>query len=238
MIELLQFPPAFGLMNASPFCMKVEVFLRLAGLEYRCVDQALPLKMPKGKLPVLRDGAELIPDSQAIVEHLQRRYAPQLAAALRGPEPGADLPLRRMVEEHSYFALLWLRWIDDQGWALTRPAFFGELPPVVSAIAPPLVRRKIGRDLTGQGMGRHDKAEICRRAAADLDALAAALDARPYFGGNEPSALDATVYAYLANLLWVPLDSPLKRAALASAPLLAYAERMRERVGAAPQPTS
>jgi glutathione S-transferase len=235
-IELLQFPPAFGLMNASPFCMKVEVFLRLAGLEYRCVDQALPLKMPKGKLPVLRDGAELVPDSQTIVEHLQRRWASQLSPALRGPEPAADLPLRRMVEEHSYFALLWLRWIDDDGWALTRAAFFGKLPPVVSAIVPPLVRRKIGRDLAGQGMGRHDKAEICRRAGEDLGALAAALGARPFFGGAEPSALDASIYAYLANLLWVPLDSPLKRATLAAAPLVGYAQRMRERVGSAPRP--
>lgn len=235
MIELLQFPPNFGLMNASPFCMKVEVFLRLAGLEYRCVDQALPMKMPKGKLPALRDGGETIPDSQTIVEHLQRRYADRLPPALRGPEPASELPLRRMVEEHAYFALLWLRWIDDEGWALTAKAFFGSMPAPLRAVVPALVRRKIGRDITGQGIGRHDKAEICARAAADLGALAAALGAKPWFGGDEPSALDASVYAYLANLLWVPLESPLERAALALPGLVAYAERMRERIGAGPR---
>ena len=235
MIELLQFPPAFGPMNSSPFCMKVEVFLRLAGLPYRCVAQALPMKMPKGKLPVLRDGGELVPDSQAIVEHLQSRYAAQLPPALRGPEPPADLALRRMVEEHSYFALLWLRWIDDPGWALTRPAFFGKMPWPLSSIVPPLVRRKMRRDLIGQGMGRHGRDEICRRAAADLGALAEALQAHPFFGGDEPSALDATVYAYLANVLFVPLESPLKQAAQASTTLSAYAARMRDRVGAGPR---
>lgn len=234
MIELLQFPPAFGLMNASPFCMKVEVFLRLAGLPYRCVDQALPMRMPKGKLPALRDGEALIPDSQTIIEYLQQRYASQLAPALRGPEPAADLPLRRMIEEHAYFALLWLRWIDDAGWALTAATFFGKMPTPLRAFVPALVRRKIGRDLAGQGMARHRKDEICARAAADLAALAAALGRRPHFGGAAPSALDATMYAYLANVLWVPLQSPLQAAVLALPALVAYAERMRERIGAAP----
>ena len=49
MLELLQFPPAFGLMNPSPFCMKVEVFLRLGKLPFRCVNNASPVRAPKGK---------------------------------------------------------------------------------------------------------------------------------------------------------------------------------------------
>lgn len=32
MIKLHQLAPAFGLPNASPFCMKVETYLRMAGL--------------------------------------------------------------------------------------------------------------------------------------------------------------------------------------------------------------
>ena len=74
MIELLQFHPAFGLMNASPFCMKVEVFLRLAGLPYRCAD-ALPKRMPKGKLPTLRDDGVTATtwDREAAVVTFERR---------------------------------------------------------------------------------------------------------------------------------------------------------------------
>jgi hypothetical protein len=32
LITLHQFAPAFGLPNASPFCMKLETYLRMAGL--------------------------------------------------------------------------------------------------------------------------------------------------------------------------------------------------------------
>ncbi len=40
MIKLFQFAPAFGLPNASPFCMKLETYLRMAGLPFQLVNRA------------------------------------------------------------------------------------------------------------------------------------------------------------------------------------------------------
>ncbi len=231
MIELLQFKPALGLMNASPFCMKVEVFLRLAGLDYRCVNDALPMRTPKGKLPVIRDGGEVIADSQAIIEHLQKQHTSQLPASLRAAETGSQLATRRMLEEHTYFCALWLRWIDDSGWRATGPAFFGHLPWPLRSVVPPLVRRKMRRDLQGQGMGRHRRDEICARAVMDLQALVDILGFQPYFGGGEPATIDATTYAFLANLLWAPIDNPVRAKGLQMPALVGYCERMQARIG-------
>lgn len=231
MIELLQFAPALGLMNASPFCMKVEVFLRLAGLEYRTVN-ASPVKAPKGKLPVVREGDNVVADSEAIVAWLQQRHHDRLPHALRQPPLGADHALRRMLEEHFYFALLWLRWIDDAAWPKTRAAFFGTLPAPLRALLPQVVRRKMRRDLLGQGLGRHARDEIAQRACADLDALGAALGKGDFFGGDEAATLDATAYAFLANLLWAPIESPVQEHLVRKQPaLVRYCERMDQRVG-------
>ena len=230
MIELLQFRPLFGLMNASPFCMKVEVFLRLTGLPYRTVETQ-PMRTPKGKLPVLRDEGRCIADSEAIIDYLRTTYGARLPAALAAPEPPAHLLLRRVIEEHLYFGALHFRWIDDAGASHTR-AFFDAVPAPVRGAVFALVRRKIARDLRGQGLGRHEAATICAKACADLDALAATLGDAPFFGGPEPAAIDACAYAFLANLVRVPVDSPIKAHALQCAPLMAYGERMRERVGA------
>jgi len=232
MIELLQFAPGSGLMNLSPFCMKVEVFVRLAGLEYRCINDATPLRAPKGKLPVLRDAGTVVPDSAAIVAYLQQRYASRMPAALAVPETASHLALRRLIEDHLYFAMLRLRWIDDAGWAFTKPAFFGGLPPLVGDVIAGLVRRKMRRDLQGQGLGRHDRPHLCREAIADVDALVAALGEQAFYGGAEPAAIDAVVYAFLANMMWVPVETPVKAHALQQSTLLAYAERMKARVGA------
>ncbi len=231
MLTLIQFPHALGVMNASPFCMKVEVFLKLAGLPYRVDDGHLPMRMPKGKLPALRDGDLLVCDSQAIVAHLQQRYRAELPSALREPERGADLALRRMLEEHFYFAALWGRWIADAGFRVTGPAFFGSLPGPLRGLVAALVRRKMRRDLIGQGMGRHSQSEITERACADLDAVQVMLGARPYFGGDAPTALDASVYAFLANALFVEIDNPVRRHLQGQAALVAYCARMEARVG-------
>lgn len=233
MIELLQYPRGPGLMNLSPFCMKAEVFLRLSGLEHRCVNDATPLRAPKGKLPVLRDEGRVIADSAAIVAYLQQRYGAQMPPALGAHETPDQLALRRLLEDHFYFALLWLRWIDDAGWAFTAPAFFDGMPPGVRQLVPALIRRKMKRDLHGHGMGRHSRDEICERALADIAAIAAQLGERAFYGGAEPAAIDATVYAFIANVIWVPLATPVKAFALQQSALLAYCERMKARVGAA-----
>jgi len=123
MIELLQFPRGAGLLNLSPFCMKAEVFLRLSGIEHRGVSNATPLRAPQGKLPVLHDDGHVVADSAHIVAYLQQRYAAQMPQALAAPETPRHLLLRRLLEEHFYFAMLWLRWVDDAGWAFTAPAF-------------------------------------------------------------------------------------------------------------------
>ena len=229
MIELLQFTPMLGVLNASPFCMKVEVFLRLAGLEYRCVD-AVPMRMPKAKLPVVRDGDATICDSEAIVAHLQSAYGARMPAAMAAPETARHLLVRRAFEEHLYFAAVRFRWIEDAG-ARHTAGFFAAVPAPLRGLVFGLVRRKMARDLQGQGIGRHDLATTAAKAIADLDAIAVTLDDAAWFGGDEPAAIDACAYAFLANLAYVPIDTPMKAHVLASAPLRAYCERMRARVG-------
>jgi len=55
MIKLYQFEPAFGLPNASPFCMKLETYLRMAGLAFEIVPRASLFKAPKDKMPYIED---------------------------------------------------------------------------------------------------------------------------------------------------------------------------------------
>ena len=62
MITLYTFGPAFGLPDPSPFVTKAEVLLKMAGLPYR-MDTKGFRKAPKGKLPYIRDGEDIIADS-------------------------------------------------------------------------------------------------------------------------------------------------------------------------------
>lgn len=230
-ITLIQFPRNLGVMNASPFCMKVEVFLKLAGLPYAVDDRTPPFRAPKGKLPALRDGDALVGDSQAILAHLQRQYAAQLPPALLAAETGAQLALRRLLEEHLYFALMWQRWVDDAGFAINAPGLLAAVPGPLRPLVAALVRRKMRRDLVGQGMGRHTPAQIAERACADLDAVAAMLGGQAFFAGEAPGTIDCCAYAFLANLVFVPVETPVKRHLMRMPALVAYCARMEALAG-------
>ncbi|HMJ48988.1 MAG TPA: Tom37 metaxin N-terminal-like domain-containing protein, partial [Burkholderiales bacterium] len=128
MITLYQFQPAFGLPNASPFCMKVENYLRMARLPYQIAPRASHFRAPKGKLPYIEVENKTIADSSFIIEYLKSTYGDPLDARLTSAENAQALALRRMMEENLYWALVYTRWMEPQGWQTIKIEFFKSVP--------------------------------------------------------------------------------------------------------------
>lgn len=229
-VKLYQFAPAFGLPNGSPFCMKVEAYLRLAGIDYRCVNGALPFRAPRRKLPWIDDGGTVVADSDFIVRHLEATRGSPLDGWLSPRERAAGHALQRMLEESAYWVLLHSRWVDEPGWRLSKPQFFGTLPPGVSGVVAALARRKLRRDCMGQGIALRTPQEIAAIGCADFEALAVLIEGREYVLGDRPSSYDATALGFLANLLWVPLAAPVRDHAMRLPVLVEYCDRMMARV--------
>jgi glutathione S-transferase len=229
MIKLHQFPPVWGLPNASPFCLKVETYLKMAALPYEIAPVFNPAKAPKGKLPYIVDNGKTVADSGLILDYLKASYGDKLDGHLGPAERAAALALQRLMEEHLYWCAIYDRWIVDENWAITKRDFFAGLPRIVFNLVTRVARRGQRRQLYGHGMGRHTREEIYALGVADIAALADWLGDKPFFMGAQPSSLDATAYAFLANLLWVPLDTPLTRAARERQNLAGYGERMKAR---------
>lgn len=233
MITLYQFKPGFGLPNLSPFCMKVEVYLRMAGLPYQTALVDLR-KAPKGKAPYIDDNGRLIADSGFIIEYLKASHGDSLDGWLSAEQRAVALAFTRLLDEHLYWVGIYTRWLDDSNWPKVRDAFFSDLPAPLRWIIPPLARASLRRQCWGHGMGRHRHEEILELGWRDLEAVANQLGNRAYFMGEQPSSIDATVYAYLANFLWAPFDSPLVGRAKALPQLEAYCKRMKARYFDAP----
>ena len=229
MIRLYQFAPAFDLPNASPFCMKVETLLRMSGLPFELDNRGLLNRAPKGKLPFIEDEGEAIADSGFILAHLKRKHGVDLDAGLDATQRGIALAFERLFCEHLYWAAVHTRWVDPAGFEVSKAAFFGRMRWPLRALIPPLARRGMKKQLWGHGMGRHSPSEILALGCEDIDAVAAFLGDKPYFLGETPTSIDATAYAFLANLLWVPVDSALVDHARRHPLLEAYCQRMRAR---------
>ncbi len=229
MIRLHKFKAQWGLPDPSPFCVKVETYLRMAGLPFERVEHATMLGAPKKKLPYLTDGDRTIPDSGFILDYLKETYGDPLDGRLSVAERARGHALRRMLEESLYWPMVYSRWMEDRNWAVIKPLFFGGLPPVVREVLPVMARRRVRTALWLQGMGRHSRDEVYHLGRQDLSALVAELGAQPYLFGDLPSAFDAVAYGFLVNILFPPIESPLKDHALASPQLVPYCARIRER---------
>jgi glutathione S-transferase len=230
MIKLIQFPRAFGLPNPSPFCIKVEVLLKMAGLAYECEFATNPGKGPKGKLPAIEDDGQLIGDSEIIRWHLEKKYGVDFDQGLEPAERAGGHALSRMVEERTYWVMVYSRWIEARNWPVLRDTFFGGVPAPLRGLVSSQIRKSVVRTLRAHGFGRHRPDEIYAMGAADIDAVAAELGEKPFLLGSEPTSADAAVYPVIAGILVPPqFESPAKEAVKRHANLVAYAERMRAR---------
>ncbi|HUC65559.1 MAG TPA: glutathione S-transferase family protein [Stellaceae bacterium] len=232
MIELHEFAPAWGI-NPSPFCIKVEAYLGLAGISYKPVV-TLPFQAPRGKLPFIVEGGRRIADSSHIIDHLRQSIAVDLDAGLDERQHALGHLLRRCCEESLYFVLLYARWIDAAGWTAMRPIVSAALPPGLRALILPVIRRGVRKTLHAQGYGRHTRDEIYALGAADLTVIAAVIAGRDFAVADRPTSFDAVLYAFLASILRPPIETPLKQAALQHPALAEYVTRI-ERVLAPPR---
>jgi glutathione S-transferase len=228
MITLHQFSSHWGF-NSSPFCLKLETYLRMADLPYTVVVEDMLDKAPKGKMPYIDDAGEKVGDSNLIIEYLTAKYGDRTDAQLSPADRGISLAMRRLIDENLYWCMVYSRWVNLENWQTTRSIYFSNMPPVVKQIVPGLLRKKVIKSLKGHGMGNHSAAEIDAIGQRDLLALANFLGAKPFFFGDQPTILDATAYGIVRNFVEVPYNSPLNQQAKQLDNLVAFADRMTAR---------
>ena len=228
-ITLFQFAPCFGVPNASPFCLKVETFLRLASLSYETKDIQNPSSAPKGKLPFIEHAGKTIGDSTLILDYLRQAF-PDQTSPVPAIGSACEYAIKVMVEEHLLWIGLRYRWLDSELWPKVKGEFFKGMPSLARKIVPELVRRKMKRDLQGQGMGRFSEDELLELAKRDINALAEFLGDREFFSGDKPGELDCSAYGMLANIYHVPSKKEFEDYADTLGNLKDYTRRMSELV--------
>jgi len=147
---------------------RIAWLLEEAGLDYEVeafdrdptfrAPEAMRAIHPLGKSPLLRDGARVIVESGAIIEHVVERYAPQLA-----PAPGSDDRIRYLE---------WLHWSEGSLAASVVMDFIvcgGLVPGVEPGAIPAMLAQEMGRafDWVEGELAGHDFAVGDAFTAAD-----------------------------------------------------------------------
>ena len=228
MITLYTFGPNFGLPDASPFALKSEVQLKMAGLGYQLAFGGLP-SAPKGKLPYLDDDGTVVADSVFIRDYVEKTYCVDLDAGLNAKQKATAWAVERMVEDHLYWAIIHLRWAVKENFDKGPTHFFDAMPEPMASEVRQQARQRTIANLEAHGLGRHSPDEIADQASRSLASLSAILGDKPYLMGDAPSGSDASVFGGVAGVLAPLFDSPVRCAAEVHPNLVAYRDRMMAR---------
>ena len=222
-------PGGWGLVSVSPFCLKLDAFLRMTGIPHEAVTATTPFGGPKGKAPWIEHEGRKIGDSTLIILYLKERFGVDPDARLTQAQRGQALAIQRLVEENLYWAMVNDRWNTAENWPVLKGSVLGGIPAIPRTIMAPFARRGVLKQLKGQGMGHHSAEEIAAIAKRDIDALAAMLDGQDWFFGDEPTETDCVVYSLLANVYQVGFASPIKPVIAGHANLVSFLERFAAR---------
>lgn len=222
-------PGRWGLVSVSPFCLKLDAFLRMTGIPHLSVTAATPFAGPKKKAPWIEHEGRTIGDSTFIIAYLIERFGKDPDAGLSLVQQGQAVAIQRLVEENLYWALVYDRWVRAENWSTLKCSVLGEIPEPARSLLAPLARRGVKKQLAGHGMGLHSEAEIVAIAKRDLAGLAAMLGDEDWFFGREPTLADATVFSLLANIRYVEFVSPMKALIADHANLADHTDRFRSR---------
>jgi len=238
-LKVFSYPSVPHVYQLSPFALKLESWLRVAGLPY---DVGPTMDMgPKGKVPYIEfEGGERVGDSNVLITKL----TPMCADG--GPDAGLTKQQRavaqavmRMMEEHTIQIIFWWRYCRHLP-AFERAVQVKErvlCKPFSSAcIRGPFIKfwlwflpREFGDKFKKRGLAAHSDEELIGFSNDDLRAVSDLLGDGPFFFGEKATTVDCALFGHLANFLYLPMHFPQKDFVKEECPnLLRFLERFKQ----------
>lgn len=225
-------PGAWGNPSISAATAKLLTWLKMAELEHELVPADFS-RAPKGKIPFIEQGEEIIADSTLIIEHFAQTRGIDLDAKLGERERAIGLAFRRMLKENDYWALVYIRYVHPDNWPLyaklVAMAVAPGQPEEAGLAAAEAMKEVVLGQAHGHGMGRHSGPEIEAICRADVDALSTLLGDGEWMLGAGPSNLDATLFGYFGNIICSPFNDELSTYCRSKTNLVELCGRIRAR---------
>jgi len=198
-------PGSIPVPSVSPFVLKLETYLRIAGLKYT-IDTKKPFGA-KGKSPWITFNGQDVDDSAIIIDFLTKKLNLNLWGNATREEKATAHAMLHMLESHLLLGLADWRWITGahtlsqiiavsglKGWAMK--FHFG---------------RKVSSALWENGFTRHTPTERMVMIRKDLTAISDYLGQKAFILGDEPTEPDAVFFGVLAQFIYAAPGSPYEK---------------------------
>eukprot|EP00803_Ostreobium_quekettii_P005882 evm.model.scf_86.10 EVM.evm.TU.scf_86.10 scf_86:126600-129610(+) len=193
--------------SASPFVTKLELFLRVAGIDY---DADFNIKGPKRQIPWITHGNVVLGDSTFIIQYLKNTY--KGTSKIKEPETPQQKAInnscQHICEHNLLMGMPYYRMLSPKGFAVTKQYFASLFPIPFCWVFPHLLRWDLRNRLYRQGITRHSENDIKTLLTSSLSALSTFLGDQAYFLGDEPCETDCIVFGLLEGYLYDGTDTP------------------------------
>ncbi|KAL7842582.1 hypothetical protein SRHO_G00242710 [Serrasalmus rhombeus] len=220
--------PKNGVPSLSPFCLKMETYLRMVDLPYQnYFDGSLS---PQGKMPWIEYNHECVSGTEFIIDFLEEKLGVSLNKSLSGPEQAVARAITKMVEEHLYWTIVYCQWVENVEQTQNLLDVPGPLSEVLKWTLCQLNGGLVKREMFCQGIGRFTRDELYTLMERDMRTLATLLGDKKYIMGSKVTSVDATVFGHLAQAMWtLPGSKPEQLIKGELINLAMYCERIRRK---------
>nr|XP_058939675.1 failed axon connections homolog isoform X1 [Kogia breviceps]XP_058939676.1 failed axon connections homolog isoform X1 [Kogia breviceps]XP_058939677.1 failed axon connections homolog isoform X1 [Kogia breviceps] len=222
--------PNNGVPSLSPFCLKMETYLRMADLPYQ--NYFGGKLSAQGKMPWIEYNHEKVSGTEFIIDFLEEKLGVNLNKNLGPHERAISRAVTKMVEEHFYWTLAYCQWVDNLNETRKMLSLSGGGPfsNLLRWVVCHITKGIVKREMHGHGIGRFSEEEIYMLMEKDMRSLAGLLGDKKYIMGPKLSTLDATVFGHLAQAMWtLPGTRPERLIKGELINLAMYCERIRRK---------
>uniref|UniRef100_A0AC34PV14 GST C-terminal domain-containing protein n=1 Tax=Panagrolaimus sp. JU765 TaxID=591449 RepID=A0AC34PV14_9BILA len=199
-VYLFQFKRVLGLPNLSPYCTKVELFLRANKIQYEVIENNFQ-RSQKGLLPFIELNGEAIADSELILDHLSKHFgikedaSKEVAAGGRG--------IARMFDEEVFRIHLIYKGRENSFLKILLQGVPSFAFPLLFPVARYFISRRSG------GYGAFTDSELKQIYRKDLQAANDFLGDKKFFGGDKLILADFAVFGQLVSFYYLPCQTDL-----------------------------
>ncbi len=199
MINLYQLPKlAVNNYSCSPFCWKMELYLKAMNMIYEKNFSLELNKSPTSKMPFIEEAGRKFADSNLIIAHLENEKEVSLNSHLSKEQNAIGSAFIRLCEDSFYWAGVYARCFerDNKSW---KKEFIESvnLPKLMSGLVSCEAKKNITRQLKVNCLLALTNSEIYSRAEKDLKSISYYLKSREYFFNNKVSLVDIVVFSFL-----------------------------------------
>ncbi|CAJ0960521.1 unnamed protein product, partial [Mesorhabditis belari] len=212
-VYLVQFPRSPTIPNFSPFCIKIESFMRVNKIKYEIIS-TMSSRSKHNLLPFIELNGHQIADSQLILIKLKEYFKVQDYKNARDAATGRMI--ERAVEAHTFHAINYFKVYENPAAfvsllsSLIENPIFNLVKPFLVPIVAKVFKGKVKQRIS-IGLGLFSREEMKDLLHRDLQSFEDLLGENKTFFGDKFTEADLTVFSHFAVTTYIPLECYTKQ---------------------------